>query len=53
MNLFKKFVEGASIRLSLIDIRQMRYGITRKDWADFALVLMVSVLIVVYKINKA
>jgi hypothetical protein len=53
MNLLKKFVDVAFISLSTISPRQIRYGITRKEWADLGLVLMVSVLIVIYKINKA
>ena len=53
MNLLKKFVDVAFFSLSTISPRQIRYGITRKEWADLGLVLMVSVLIVIYKINKA
>jgi hypothetical protein len=53
MNLFKKLVELASMRLSLLSPRQMRFAISRKDWVDFGLVLIVSFLIVVYKVNKS
>jgi hypothetical protein len=51
MNSFKKLVELTSIRLFLAP-RQIKYSISRKDWMDFALVLMVSTLIFIYKINK-
>jgi hypothetical protein len=53
MNFFKRFVELASIRLPFISPRQIRYSISRKDWVDFALVVVVSFLIVVYKINRS
>lgn len=53
MNFLKKIVELASIRLSLLSPRQMRYSISRKDWMDFFLVLIVSYLIILYKVNKS
>jgi hypothetical protein len=53
MNSIKRIVELASLRLSLLSPRQMRFAISRKDWIDFALVLVVSFLILVYKVNKA
>lgn len=53
MNLFKRLMELASIRLSVLSPRQVRYAITRKDWVDFGLVVIVSFLIVVYKVNKS
>ena len=53
MNFFKKLMELASIRLSLLSPRQVRYAITRKDWVDFGLVVIVSFLIIVYKVNKS
>jgi hypothetical protein len=46
-------MELASIRLSVLSPRQVKYAITRKDWIDFCLVVIVSFLIVVYKVNKA
>lgn len=53
MNFLKRFVELASIRLSVLSPRQVRYAITRKDWVDFGLVVIVSFLIVIYKVNKS
>jgi hypothetical protein len=52
MNLFKKLFELASVRLPQSPM-QVRYDISRKDWIDFAVVVIVSFLIVVYKVNKA
>jgi hypothetical protein len=55
MNLIKRFAELASIRLSFLSLfspKQIKTGISRKEWVDFALVLAISFLIVVYKINK-
>jgi len=52
MNSIKKIITLASVRASLISPRQMKYSISRKDWVDFGLVLIISFLIVVYKINK-
>jgi hypothetical protein len=52
MNFFKKIMEATSISLSMLSPRQVRYSITRKDWIDFALVVVVSFLIVIYKVNK-
>ena len=52
MNSIKRLMEIATLRLSLISPRQMKYSISRKDWIDFGLVLIVSFLIVVYKVNK-
>ena len=53
MNFFKKLMELASIRLSVLSPRQVRYAITRKDWVDFGLVVIVSFLILIYKVNKS
>ena len=53
MNFLKKIMEVTSISLSMLSPRQVRYSITRKDWVDFALVVAVSFLIVVYKVHKA
>jgi hypothetical protein len=53
MNLLKRFVELASIRLPYLSPRQIRFSITRKDWIDFGLVVVVSFLIVLYKVNKS
>jgi hypothetical protein len=53
MNYLKKIMEVTSISLSMLSPRQVKYSITRKDWVDFALVVVVSFLIVVYKVNKA
>lgn len=53
MNLFKKLVELASMRFSLLSPRQLRYSISRKDWVDFGLVLVISFLIIIYKVNKS
>ena len=53
MNFFKRLMELASIRLSVLSPRQVRYAITRKDWVDFGLVVIVSFLIVIYKVNKS
>lgn len=55
MNLIKRFAELASIRLSFLSLfspKQIKMGISRKEWVDFALVVAISLLIVVYKINK-
>ena len=52
MNSIKKMITLATIRVSLISPRQMKYSISRKDWIDFGLVLMVSILIIIYKVNK-
>ena len=52
MNSFKKLVELTSIRLFFLAPRQIKFSISRKDWMDFGLVLMVSTLIFIYKINK-
>ena len=56
MNLFKRLAQLAYIRLSIsssASTKQTKAGISRKEWVDFALVLGVSFLIIVYKINKA
>ena len=53
MNVFKRLVELASIRLSVLSPRQIRFDISRKDWVDFGLVVIISFLIIVYKVNKA
>jgi hypothetical protein len=53
MNSIKKVVEVASMRMSYLSPRQIRYEITRKDWLDFGLVLLISALILVYKVGKA
>ena len=53
MNFFKRLMELASIRLSVLSPRQVRYAITRKDWEDFGLVVIVSFLILIYKVNKS
>lgn len=53
MNFFKKIMEATSISLSMLSPRQVKYSISRKDWVDFALVVLVSFLIVLYKVNKA
>lgn len=53
MNFFKRLMELASIRLSVLSPRQVRYAITRKDWVDFGLVVIVSFLILIYKVNKS
>jgi hypothetical protein len=52
MNSLKKIVELASMRM-LFSQREMKSGITRKEWVDFCLVLVISFLIVVYKVGKA
>ena len=52
MNLLKKLVEVASMRLYLLSPRQVRFDISRKDWANFGLVLIISFMIVIYKLNK-
>ena len=53
MNSIKKVVELASMRLSYLAPWQIRYEISRKDWLDFGLVILVSGLILVYKVGKA
>ncbi len=53
MNFFKRLMELASMRFSVLSQRQVRFAISRKDWVDFGLVVIVSFLIVVYKVNKA
>ena len=53
MNSFKRLVELATIRLSVLSPRQIKYDISRKDWVDFGIVVIVSFLIIVYKVNKA
>ncbi|MFL5739024.1 MAG: hypothetical protein ACJ75B_02310 [Flavisolibacter sp.] len=56
MNLFKRLAQLAYIRLSfssLLSTKQTKAGISRKEWVDFALVLGISFLIIVYKVNKA
>jgi len=53
MNFFKKIMEATSMSLSMLSPRQVRYSISRKDWLDFVIVVIVSFLIVIYKVNKA
>ncbi len=53
MNFLKKIAEVTSMPLSVLSPRQIRYSISRKDWVDFGLVIVVSFLIVVYKVNKS
>ena len=52
MNSIKKIITLATVRVSLISPRQIKYSISRKDWVDFGLVLIISFLIVMYKVNK-
>ena len=53
MNSFKKLLELASMRLSILSPRQIRFDISRKDWVDFGLVVVISFMIIIYKVNKA
>ena len=53
MNFLKKILEVTSIPLSLSLLRQVKFAISRKELIDFALVVFISFLIVVYKLNKA
>ncbi len=53
MNSIKKLTRGASVRLSSLSPRQIRFDISRKDWIDFGIMLVVSFLILIYKLNKA
>lgn len=53
MNPIKKLWEIFSIRSTILSLRDMRFTITRKDLADFGLVVIISFLIIIYKVNKA
>ncbi|HEU4472247.1 MAG TPA: hypothetical protein VFR58_14240 [Flavisolibacter sp.] len=52
MNLLRRLVESTSIRLSTLSPRQIRFDISRQDWVNFGLVLLISFMIIVYKTNR-
>ena len=53
MSFFKKLRSINNFRPAPLLARPIRVEISRKDWIDFGLVVVVSFLIVVYKVNKA
>lgn len=53
MNLLKKITELASMRLSILSSRQIKVDISRSDWINFGLTMLICFMIIIYKVNKS
>jgi len=53
MNLLKKLTELASMRLSFLSNKQIKVDISRNDWINLGLTMLICFMIIIYKVNKS